>query len=185
MHRSLMKTRFALLSALVLAATTTGLGDDRESLNVSEFTFKFGEPWVRQQVSSAMRAGQLTYDHEDEDLEDVDLVIYYFGQGQGGGTQANIDRWLGQFEGTPKSNTEEKEMGDRKVTFLTAEGTYMESMGGGPFSGDKKARPNYTMLAAILPSDRGDVFLKLTGPTDSVEAMKDDFAAFAESAFEE
>lgn len=159
-------------------------GEDKESLKVSEFTFSFGEPWVRQQVTSSMRAGQLTYDHEDEDLEDVELVLYYFGQGQGGGIQANIDRWIGQFQGSPESNVEEREMGDRKVTFLTASGTYMESSGG-PFSGNKTPRPDYTMLAAILPSPQGAVFLKLTGPTDSVAAMEDDFESFAASPFEE
>lgn len=179
-----MKNTLAILAASILTVAP-GFAEEMETINVSEFTFEYGEPWVRQQVTSSMRAGQLTYDHEDENLKDVDLVIYYFGQGQGGGIQANIDRWIGQFEGTPESNQEEKEMGDKKVTFLTAKGTYMESMGGGPFSGNKEPRENYTMLAAILPSERGDVFLKLTGPTDSVEAMKDAFMAFAESPFDE
>ncbi len=160
------------------------MAEDKETLKVSEFTFSFGDPWIRQQVTSSMRAGQLTYDHKDENLKDVDLVIYYFGQGQGGGIKANLDRWIGQFEGTPKSKIEEKEMGERKVSFLTASGTYMESSGG-PFSGNKTPRPESTMLAAILPSEQGAVFLKLTGPTESVEAMRKDFEAFAASPFAE
>jgi len=179
-----MKYTLTFLAAAIFSIAP-GFSEDMETINVSEFTFEYGKPWVRQQVTSSMRAGQLTYDHEDESLKDVDLIIYYFGQGQGGGTQANIDRWLGQFEGTPESKLEEKEMGDKKVTFLTAKGTYMESMGGGPFSGNKEAKSDYTMLAAIFPSERGDVFLKLTGPTKSVEAMKDAFTAFAESPFSE
>lgn len=170
----------ALASLTLLPATA----EDPETLSVSEFEFKFGKPWIRQQVNSPMRAGQLTYDHEDEALADVDLVIYFFGAGQGGGAQANIDRWIGQFEGTPESKTEEKELGDKKVIFLEASGTYMESMGG-PFSGNKTPKADYTMLAAILPSAQGDVFLKLTGPNDSVAAMKDAFMAFAESPFSE
>ena len=75
-------------------------------------------------------------------------------------------------------------MGDRKVTFLTASGTYMESSGG-PFSGNKTPREDYTMLAAILPSPQGPVFLKLTGPNDSVAAMKKAFEEFAASPFAE
>ncbi|MAS96847.1 MAG: hypothetical protein CMO55_26960 [Verrucomicrobiales bacterium] len=179
-----MKKISALTLALATLILTPAFADDTESLTVSEFEFKYGEPWIRQQVTSPMRAGQLTYDHEDEALADVDLVIYFFGAGQGGGAQANIDRWIGQFEGTPESKTEEKELGDKKVIFLEAKGTYMESMGG-PFSGNKTAKPDYTMLAAILPSAQGDVFLKLTGPNDSVAAMKDAFMAFAESPFSE
>lgn len=73
-------------------------------------------------------------------------------------------------------------MGDKKVTLLTAKGTYLESMGG-PFSGNKTAKPDYTMLAAILPSEQGDVFLKLTGATKSVEAMGDAFMKFTASPF--
>ena len=158
--------------------------EDKDTLIVSEFTFKFSDPWINQQVTSPMRAGQLTYDHADENLDDVDVILYYFGEGQGGGTQANIDRWIGQFEGTPESSTEEVDVGDRKMTLLTAKGTYMESAGG-PFSGNKTAKPNYTMLAAILPSDKGAVFLKLTGPDASVEAMKEAFIEFSKSPFSE
>ncbi len=174
------------LSILFIACLAAGdlRAEEQDSLIVSEFTFKFSDPWIRQQVTSPMRAGQLTYDHEDESLGDVDVILYYFGEGQGGGTQANIDRWIGQFDGTPESTTEEVDVGDRKVTLLTAKGTYMESAGG-PFSGNKTAKPNYTMLAAILPSDQGAVFLKLTGPDASVDAMKEAFMEFAKSPFSE
>ncbi|MDF1825202.1 MAG: hypothetical protein P1U68_11205 [Verrucomicrobiales bacterium] len=174
-----------IFTTILLIASSVVLhskADEKDTLIVSEFTFEFGEPWIRQQVTSPMRAGQLTYDHET--LDDVDVVIYYFGEGQGGGAQANIDRWIGQFDGTPESTTEEKKVGDRSLTFLTAKGTYMESSGG-PFSGNKTPRPDYTMLAAILPSEKGAVFLKLTGPDASVEAMKEDFIKFAESPFSE
>jgi len=171
-----------LAAALLLTPSTPPRAEEADSLKVSEFIFTFGKPWVRQQVVSAMRAGQFTYDHEDENLADVELVIFFFGAGQGGGTQANIDRWIGQFEGTPESKTEEKEMGGKKVILLTAKGTYLESMGG-PFSGNKTPKPDYTMLAAILPSEQGDVFLKLTGPTKSVEAMGDAFMKFTGSPF--
>jgi hypothetical protein len=178
-----MKNLFIILAAALLLTPSTPLrAEEADSLKVSEFIFTFSKPWVRQQVVSAMRAGQFTYDHEDENLADVELVIFFFGAGQGGGTQANIDRWVGQFEGTPESKTEEKEMGGKKVILLTAKGTYLESMGG-PFSGNKTPKADYTMLAAILPSDQGDVFLKLTGPTKSVEAMGDAFLKFTESPF--
>ncbi len=173
---------FLLATVIIIFAPSAKAEDD--SLKVSEFTFTFGEPWIRQQVTSSMRAGQLTYDHKDEALTDLELVIYFFGAGQGGGTQANIDRWIGQFEGSPETKTEEKELGGKTVIFLTAKGTYKESMGG-PFSGNTTSKPDTTMLAAILPSDQGDVFLKLTGPTASVEAMGEAFLKFAESPFAE
>ena len=178
-----MKNLLIILAAILLLTPSAPLrAEDAESIKVSEFTFSFAKPWVSKPVASAMRAGQFIYDHEDEKLADVEMVIYFFGPGQGGGIQANIDRWIGQFEGKPESKTEEKEMGDKKVTLLTAKGTYLESMGG-PFSGNKTAKPDYTMLAAILPSEQGDVFLKLTGATKSVEAMGDAFMKFTASPF--
>jgi hypothetical protein len=177
-------TLILLLAVSFFALPNLTRAEEAETLVVSEFTFKYGKPWIRQQVTSSMRAGQLTYDHADEKLADIDLVIYFFGQGQGGGIQANLDRWVGQFEGTPESKIEEKEMSGRKVSFLTAKGTYMDSMGG-PFSGNKEAKTDHMMLAAILPSDQGAVFLKLTGPQASVEAMMTDFEKFAASPFAE
>ncbi len=186
MYRSgSMKKTISLLALAAIAISASfsiGQDEQKDSIKVSEFTFKFAKPWIRQQVSSPMRAGQFTYDHEDEELKDVDLILYYFGQGQGGGIQANIDRWVGQFEGTPDSKQEVKKHGDREVTYLVAKGTYLD---GPPFGGNKTPRPDYTMLAAILPSEQGAVFLKLTGPSKSVEAMQEAFDAFAASAFEE
>lgn len=181
-----MKATSALLaSALFLLALAPVLRAEDETIKVSEFTFSYGKPWVRQQAASSMRAGQFLYDHEDESLADVELVIFFFGAGGGGGVQANIDRWLGQFQGTPESKTEEKEMGGKKVVLLTAKGTYMETMAGaGPFSGAPKTpKPDYTMLAAILPSEQGDVFIKVTGPSKSIEAMKEAYEAFVASPF--
>ena len=181
---AMMKLTCSLLSILALSFATFSKAEETETINVSEFVFEFSSPWVKQQVTSQMRAGQLTYDHEDEKLKDVDLVFFYFGESNGGGTQANIDRWVGQFQGEPEKKIETKELGDREVTFLTATGTFLESSGG-PFSGNKTPREDYTMLAAILPSDKGWVFLKLTGPSASVAAMKDAFIAVAESPFKE
>ncbi len=180
-----MKATFALLAAALFLSPAASLRAEEDSIKVSEFTFTYGKPWIRQQVASSMRAGQFLYDHEDESLEDVELVLFFFGAGGGGGIQANIDRWLGQFEGEPESKLEEKAMGGKTVTLLSAKGTYLDTMAGaGPFSGaPKTAKPDYTMLAAILPSDQGAVFLKLTGPTKSVEAMREAFDRFVASPF--
>ena len=179
---------FLLVLAPLAVAVVIGIGGLRAqdaaegTIKAGEFTFKFGKPWVQKPVTSSMRAGQLTYDHEDETLKDVDVVFYYFGPGQGGGIDANIQRWIGQFDGEPESKTDVVEMGGRKVTMLTASGTYMESSGG-PFSGTKTPRPNYILLGAIVPSDQGAVFLKLYGPADSVEKVKAAFRELCGSPF--
>jgi len=180
-----MKISHVIALSVLITLGSPIQAEETETLTVSEFTFEFGEPWIRQQVNSSMRAGQLVYDHEDEALKDIELVIFYFGPSNGGGKQANLDRWIGQFEGEPETKLEDRELGDREISFLEARGTFLESMGGGPFAGPKTPRPGYMMLAAIFPSDEGWVFLKATGPEKSIEAMKDAYYAFAESPFSE
>jgi len=169
---------FASLLSPSLAQETV----KKKTLTAGEFVFKYAKPWVAQEVTSSMRAGQLTYEQKSQYLENVEVVVYYFGQGQGGGIDANINRWVGQFQGTPEKKIEKKTLGSREVIFLTATGTYMQSSGG-PFSGKKTEAPDSMMLAAILPSEKGAVFLKLTGPKKSVEAMKKAFDEFAASPF--
>jgi len=189
-------SRFAMkqpkLLTLVAAAATTMIfaagafaQDDAkaDTLIAGEFTFSYGKPWEAMEVKSSMRAGQLKYDNEG-DLQDPELVFYYFGPGQGGGIKANMDRWIGQFEGEPESEQEIVEKGGRKIHFLEAKGTYMESSGG-PFAGKKTPRPGYLLLGAILESDKGAVFLKLFGEEKAVEALKEDFKKVALSPVSE
>lgn len=148
------------------------------------FIFKYVKPWVEKPSSSSMRAGELTYKFaKEQKLENVHAVFYYFGQGQGGDTGDNIKRWLGQFQGTPKSESEVVEINGNKVTFLTASGTYMESSGG-PFSGKKTARPGYILLGAVVESSQGNVFVKLFGPATSVEEVKAPFRELVRSALD-
>ncbi|MEM7698634.1 MAG: hypothetical protein AAF236_09555 [Verrucomicrobiota bacterium] len=178
-----MKKLLAISAGLLIAAASSA-DDHIDTLAAGGLTFEFSEPFSSQTPTSSMRAGQLLYDHEDEALSDVEVVLFFFG-GTGGSTQANLDRWLGQFQGTPESKIEEVKYGETTVTHLVAKGTFMESMGGGPFSGNKEPRENYVMLAAIVPAPQGNVFVKATGPSESMMAMKEAFDAFVASPFAE
>ncbi len=152
-------------------------------LKAGAFAFEYSKPWVEKPSKSPMRAGELTYKFDnDQELADVDAVFYHFGEGQGGGTEANIQRWIGQFEGTPKTETEVVEISGTKVTFLTAAGTYLESAG--PFAGEKTPRPGSILLGAVIESEKGNVFVKLFGPEGSVEKVKTPFRTLVRSALE-
>src|SRR5260370_42282232 len=125
-----------------------------------------------------MRKAQLQVPGPDR-KESAEVVFFYFGDGSGGGARANVDRWLGQFEG-PKdklqSKVEEVTVGKRQVTYVEAEGTYLSGMPGGP----KTAQPNAMLLGAILASPEGDVFVKLTGAPVVATAAKDTFPRMVE-----
>lgn len=186
-----MKTRIPItilqkaffLTTLFASAGISLQGQDAKpgEVKAGAFVFGYGKPWVEKPSSSSMRAGELTYKFdESQNLEDVHAVFYYFGQGQGGDTEANIQRWIGQFQGTPKTETEVVEISGTKVTFLTAAGTYLESAG--PFAGEKTAKPGYVLLGAVVESEQGNVFVKLFGPEKSVEQVKKPFRTLVRSA---
>lgn len=100
----------------------------------------------------------------------------------GGGVKANIDRWVGQFrtaEGKPLDKEKQK-IGEKKLSELTVHtvdlvGTFLDKPRG-PF-GPSVERPNYRMLAAIVPTKKhGMWFIKYYGPRESVDSQAESFA---------
>jgi hypothetical protein len=103
----------------------------------------------------------------------------------GGDVAANISRWKGQFAGgdADKIKSEEIKAGDWKVHLVDVNGSYSETMGGGPFSGGKTVkRENYAMVGAIIVNkDDQKYFLKLIGPATVVDANRDKFVEMVQS----
>jgi hypothetical protein len=105
------------------------------------------------------------------------LIIFYFGEGGGGGIEANITRWKGMFDASdgkkPDAKQEEMKVGDVKVTYLDLAGTYMFK----PFPMAPKAepRPNHRMIAVIFDSPKGPYFFRLVGPEKTVAHHKKAF----------
>ena len=149
------------------------------TFQVSEFTFKRPPAWEWIESTSAMRKAQLKVLSADK-KENAEVVFYYFGQAGGGGTQANVDRWLSQFQEPKdqiKSKVEEVTVNKHKLTYVQAEGTYLSGMPGGP----KTPQPNTMLLGAVLESESGNVFVKMTGPTALTKASITEFKQMVES----
>ena len=127
-----------------------------------------------------MRKAQLKVVSADK-KQTGEVVFFHFGEGNGGGTKANIDRWLGQFE-EPKdklnSKVEEVTVHQRKVSYVQAQGTYQSGMPGGP----KTPQPNTMLLGAIVESGQGSVFIKLTAPLDLAKSSQATFRKMVEGA---
>jgi hypothetical protein len=169
-----MRTFFLSL----LFAVTTILGAD-DSFKAGSFTFQKPASFkAKPTPPGGMRAAQLEYTADGKTAE---AIFYFFGQGQGGGTQANVDRWLGSFQ-EPKekinSKVEKKKVGSGEVTYVEAEGTYMSGMPGAP----KTPQAGTKLLGAILESPNGNVFVRMTGPAATVKAADSDFRKMIESA---
>jgi hypothetical protein len=140
-------------------------------------TWTAPEGWVEEEPANAMRKAQYRLPGEAGDAE---LVIYYFGPGQGGAPMANCERWAGQFmqpDGTPPleaMKTAEIEAGAMPVLTCEVSGTY----GGGMTTGmGRRAEPqeNQMLLGAIAEGPDANWFFKLTGPEATVEGNRKKF----------
>lgn len=120
-----------------------------------------------------MRAATYVVPAAKGDAEPGECGIFYFGEGQGGSAQQNVDRWVGQFEGAKSQPQKKEKLGGFDVTTIEVDGTYASSMGG-PM-GPKTPKPNFKLLGAIVEGPKGNVFFKLTGPAKTVEAARADF----------
>src|ERR1044071_9599724 len=94
-------------------------------------SLKFTVPpgWIEEERASSMRVAQYRLPSAEGDTETGSVVLYYFGQGQGGSTAANIERWVGQMKQadgkTSKEVAKEEsfEVNGLKVTTVDVAGT--------------------------------------------------------------
>lgn len=120
-----------------------------------------------------MRAATYMVPPANGDGEQGECAVFYFGEGEGGAVDANIQRWVSQFDGAPKPKQKKEKLGGFDVTTVEVEGTYQSSMGG-PM-GPKTAKPGFKLLGAIVEGPKGNVFFKFTGPAKTVDAGRADF----------
>jgi hypothetical protein len=137
---------------------------------------KFTPPadWIAEKPTSAMRKAQYRLPKAEGDPEDAELIVFYFA-GSGGGVQANVDRWIGQFskpDGSPVTDakTAKKTVHGIPVTTVDVGGTFVGGMGT-----DAGAKTNYRMLGAVAESQNGPWFFKLTGPAKTVTRWEQGF----------
>jgi hypothetical protein len=174
-----MKRLFSLW-AIAAASAFHVAAADAPTFKVSEFTFRQPAKWEKVQTASSMRKAQFKVNDADKKTF-AEVVFFHFGPGDGGGVQANVQRWFNQFQGPRDkigAKSEEQTIGGHKVTFVQAEGTYMSGMPGGVAT----PQPNSALRGAIVESDQGAVFVKMTGPAALVKAAEGDFRKMVESA---
>jgi hypothetical protein len=150
----------------VVAVAASVFAIEPAEFQVGNFNFDRPSGWKWVVPSSVMRKAQLSVPGADGGTADV--TFFHFGPGQGGGVQANVDRWFAQFGNSNTSQSEEK-VDATRVVHVQARGTFQSGMPGGPTT----PLENYALLGAILGDDQnGDVFVKMTGPAAVVESAK-------------
>lgn len=108
-----------------------------------------------------------------------ECAVFYFGPGQGGDTEANIDRWIGQFEKHGKISRSTRTCGGMEVKLVEVEGDYLAPAGPMMESTGKKA--GYMLKGAIVSGPNGNVFFKFTGPASTLKAAGGEFDGMLES----
>jgi hypothetical protein len=112
-----------------------------------------------------------------------ECVLYFFGAGQGGSVDANIERWKSQFSapgGKPVvPKVAKRTVHGLPVTTIDVSGEY--SGMGGPMAAASRAASGYRLLGAIVEGPGGNVFVKFTGPAKTIDANQPKFESLLAS----
>lgn len=166
-----MRTAVLFVAALALMAETVG-----------------GLRWTppagwKSEGTAPMRAATYKLAPAPGDSEGAECVVYFFGAGQGGSVEANIERWNGQFttaDGKEAvARVEKRTVHGLPVTTIDVRGRY--SGMGGPTAPVKAVAAGYRLLGAIIENPSGNVFLKFTGPEKTVAANEGKFEQLLDS----
>ncbi len=157
------------------SAPPSGSPGGKILLGVATGTLPSG--WIEGAPSSSMRVAEIQLPGAGGNGE---LVAFYFGPGQGGSVEDNIQRWVGQFQGGSEPQRETFFAGGMPVTMVDVSGTFSAtSMGPNVPSGP--AVQNTRMFGAIVESPKGSLFLKATGPAETMAVHRERFIEFLKS----
>lgn len=163
-------------------------GGDGPPPEAPQGSLKFTAPatWKEMPVTSSMRKAQFTLPKSGGDSDDGQLIVFYFGKGQGGSTERNIERWQNMFttaDGKPVGNDAVKrrsmEVSGMKVTIIDVTGRFTDAPMGRPVTGP--TAQDYRMLAAVVETDEGPWFFKAVGPTGTMVSHATEFDDFVKS----
>jgi hypothetical protein len=168
---------------LILWTAVSGLtAEPPATFQVSAFSFDRPASWEWVKTTSMMRKAELRVVEEKSGAR-AEIIFFHFGPGDGGGTQANVERWFRMFR-EPRdqiqARSETRKVGGHEVTYVQAQGTYMSGMPGGP----QTPLPDHALVGAILESDAGNVFVRMTGPKTWVTSLEPEFRKMIESGLQ-
>lgn len=135
-------------------------------------TWKAPPRWEQVPHMSVMRIATYRIPHVAGDAEDAELSVTR----AGGDSDANIDRWLGQFDeaGRKSAKRSERIVDGLRVILVEVEGAYsgMDS---------PEPSPGFAMKSAIVETPGTKHFFKMTGPAKTVAAAREELQALVDS----
>src|SRR5262245_27244537 len=132
-------------------------------LSLASLKFDVPAGWKTLPVSSSMRVSDFSLAKVPGDSEDATTTIFFFGAQQGGGVQANMDRWIGQLaqpDGRPSKDvakTSTLTSHGLKVSIVDVSGTYVAETA--PGSGQNLNKPGFRQLASVVETPGGNYYV--------------------------
>lgn len=160
-----------------LAAAEEKKSAKTKKVEVGKLTLTVPEAWEFQEPTNRLRLGSFDIPSAEGDEVETELTIFAFG-GQGGGVDANVQRWISQFrEEGRKQKIARGESPQGKYVIVDVAGTYNMPIGP-PFAMQSRPVPNARMVGAIIDmKDEGYYFLKMAGPRKTVDQNAKAFRA--------
>jgi hypothetical protein len=185
MSRNVFVTAIAI--ALAACANRTDAGSaplaDGSPVALLDFVAIAPKAWTAKPPESTMRLAEYELPASAGDADTAEAVVYYFGPGQGGDVDSNVARWRAQFSdesGNPPDPVITKiDNVSFSSTLVEFHGKYNRGigMGGQP----SEAKSDQVLLAAIVETPKGNLYVQAYGPSAGVLAQKDAFLSFVRS----
>lgn len=182
-----VRSRACLLFVL---ATACGGGGSNPTVDVEGTIVSLGpnvavapEAWNARQPRNTMRLAEFTLPASAGAADTAEVVVFFFGSGQGGDVAANMERWSAQFTDAdgnhPEPTTETLDDVAFPTTIVQYEGSYNRGigMGGAP----AEAKPDQVLVAAVIEAPGGNLYAQMYGPRETVLAQRDAFLGFVRS----
>ena len=148
-----------------------GITLPQDKIILSNLTLNIPDGWKNEMPSSNMRVAQLSLIENPE----IQIAVFFFGEQDL--AQENIDRWKGQFS---KVDDFEKLKPDNKdVLAVKILGTLKKTTT--PMSQEYVDTPDQGTLAAIVPSETGPYYLKVSATKAEIQALEMGFMALLNS----
>jgi hypothetical protein len=170
----------AMLVAAQGVAWAQEKADKGKTIELGDFKVTAPAEWKQQQPKSQILSHEFSAPAAEGDKTDGRLTVMQ----AGGGIQANIDRWYGQFTQPDGGDTKERAKVQKRVIagqdvhVVDISGTYKDQAG--PFA-PAVDKPKYRMLAAIVATEKGNFFLKFYGPERTIAKHEKAFGKMIDS----
>lgn len=178
-----------MLLSLGLIVTSVAFADDKpkkdeakpaiktREIKAGDLKVAVPESWKKRQPKSNMRVAEYEVPAGKEDKDPGEFVIFYFGGGQGGKLEDNINRWVGQVDAKGrevKLRSGKCELGEYTMVDIT--GSFNKSVGP-PIQQKTQRLSGWRVINVYLECEGGPYFFKIDGPAKTVEAELDGLRA--------